>query len=104
LSQLLLSRVLLAADCGGPFVSGQRLWISLVVGGISRTALVYEPTLATNSGLALALNFHGNPSYATTQADYTEMDTTAESNGFYVVYPQGLREAFNAGGCCAGST
>ena len=66
---------------------------------------MYTPSTATaEDALPLILNFHGNPSDAETHADYTNMDLTAENYGFYVVYPEGLNEAFNAGGCCADAT
>jgi polyhydroxybutyrate depolymerase len=110
LTLLYLLPVTVVSTCGNPSTlkPGQRQWISLKVGSVTRSALVYAPSSSsvtdTAKALPLVLNFHGNPSDAEAQADYTEMDASAQRHGFYVVYPQGIDEAFNAGGCCADAT
>lgn len=93
------------------FTAGKRELLSLTVGGVGRTGLIYSPSIARHSpssnssaAMALILNFHGDPSDAETQADYTEMDVLAEAEGFYVVYPQGIGDHFNAGDCCTGAS
>jgi polyhydroxybutyrate depolymerase len=75
---------------------------TIAVEGVDREFLLYIPSRAQPGvPLPLVLNFHGTPSTAYLQYIYTEMDLTAEEHNFIVVFPQGVDEAFNAGGCCA---
>jgi len=77
--------------------------ITIVVDNEIREFILYTPPALNDTGklLPLVLNFHGTPSTAYLQYIYTELDTTAYENDFFVAYPNGVDEAFNAGGCCA---
>jgi polyhydroxybutyrate depolymerase len=77
--------------------------------GRAREYLVHVPA-GTKPGrrLPVVFNFHGGGGEASTQAAYSHMDATAETNGFIVVYPQGTGVVpeqqrlltWNAGKCC----
>jgi poly(3-hydroxybutyrate) depolymerase len=98
-------QMLQAQVCTPTLTPDTRQSVSLTVNGVSRSALVYAPPAqALRTPLPLVLNFHGNPCSPEDQAEYTQMDELARLKGFYVVYPRGLKQAFNAGGCCAGAT
>jgi polyhydroxybutyrate depolymerase len=61
----------------------------------------YDGTVAT----PLVVNFHGLGSNGTQQTFFSNMNPTADAEGFVVVYPEGTvnadgRRAWNAGGCC----
>lgn len=53
--------------------------------------------------LPVVLNFHGFTSSGLLQQESTNMDATADREGFIVVYPNGLDESWNAGICCGRS-
>lgn len=75
--------------------------ITISVDDWDRNFLLYLPSsYDNNEPLPLVLNFHGTPSNAEAQYYYTEMDRSAEENGFIVVFPNGVEEGFNAGDCC----
>ncbi len=102
------------ALCGSNFTSitpGKLQRNVLNVKGVARSYLLYSPLSARTSNSIprpLVLNFHGNPSTAQQHFDYTQMESKAESQGFYLAYPDGLMvsngQSWNAGGCCAGAT
>ena len=63
----------------------------VTVAGRRRTVIVHVPTGYTASTkVPLVLNMHGSGSKAADQEAFTGMDATADSNGFIVVYPQGV--------------
>ena len=53
--------------------------------------------------LPLLLSFHGFTSSGLGQQELTNMDVTADSEGFLVAYPNGLDQSWNAGACCGRS-
>ncbi len=77
--------------------------------GIVREYTLYIPqTLDTTTPAPLVLNFHGYGSDMEEQMVFSDMNVTAETNGFVVAYPNGLVNAidgpasWNAGDdCCA---
>jgi polyhydroxybutyrate depolymerase len=61
----------------------------------------YDGSVAT----PLVVNFHGLGSNGTQQAFFSNMNPTADAEGFVVVYPEGTvnaggERAWNGGGCC----
>ena len=50
--------------------------------------------------LPLVLSFHGFTSSGLGQQALTNMDVTADREGFLVAYPNGLDQSWNAGACC----
>ncbi|RZV50172.1 MAG: hypothetical protein EX268_17605 [Deltaproteobacteria bacterium] len=51
----------------------------------------------------LVLNFHGFTSSGLGQQESSNMDATADAEGFLAVYPNGLDQSWNAGLCCGRS-
>ncbi|MBT8466237.1 MAG: hypothetical protein KJO57_16275 [Deltaproteobacteria bacterium] len=51
----------------------------------------------------LVLNFHGFTSSGLGQQASSNMDATADAEGFLAVYPNGLDQSWNAGLCCGRS-
>lgn len=72
--------------------------ISLTYGGVSRSAIIYVPkSYSSSTSTPLVFNLHGSESTAEGQENNSHMDQTAESNGFIVVYPNGINEQWNDG-------
>jgi polyhydroxybutyrate depolymerase len=51
----------------------------------------------------LLVNMHGLTNSPAIQAQFSQMNPVADSEGFVVVYPAGLNASFNAGSCCGQS-
>jgi polyhydroxybutyrate depolymerase len=74
---------------------------SLVVGGVTRTYVVYRPA-ALPAAAPLVVMMHGGfGSGAQAERSYN-WDAEADSDHFIVAYPNGLHRAWNAGGGCCG--
>jgi polyhydroxybutyrate depolymerase len=75
---------------------GTSITIQPVIAGLARTVIVHEP-VGYNAGTAtpLVLNLHGSQSTAAAQEAFTGMDATADTDQFFVVYPQGAIPAAN---------
>jgi polyhydroxybutyrate depolymerase len=57
----------------------------------SRHVIVHVPTGYTNTTkVPLVLNLHGSGSTAAQEDEFSDMDVTADTDDFIVVYPQGL--------------
>lgn len=83
---------------------------SIFVGGRWRTFLTHLPTgYNTSTKYPLVLAFHGGSplGYQSIQLQ-SKLSQKADSSGFIVVYPEGVKVAgnrtWNAGGCCAPAT
>jgi polyhydroxybutyrate depolymerase len=75
--------------------------VSIVHDGMMRTAIVHVPPgLAADAPAPLVFNFHGYTMTAAQQVAFTNMNPLADSEGFYVVYPDGFHTSWNAGACC----
>lgn len=65
--------------------------VEVVVGGLTRTALVHVPTrLRANRRAPMVLSFHGAGSTAEFQTGYDGVDAQADVSGFISVHPQGV--------------
>jgi polyhydroxybutyrate depolymerase len=64
--------------------------LSLSVGGFTRTVIVHRPKSLDSTPLSLVLNLHGSGSTALEQEEFTDMNSTANVDGFIVAYPQAL--------------
>lgn len=87
--------------CESPELAAGSHMLTLDHGGRTRELTVYVP--ATVDGAAptpLVLNFHGFGSDAFQQRAFSEMDATADAEGFIVVYPNGVQNSWNGGTCC----
>jgi polyhydroxybutyrate depolymerase len=77
------------AACSGPGAGSTTL--TLAIGGHSRLVVVHVPSgYRGTSRLALVLNMHGSGATAVDQELFSDMNTTADADGFIVAYPQGL--------------
>jgi polyhydroxybutyrate depolymerase len=61
------------------------------------------PAYDGTTPLPLVLNFHGFTSNGLLHQTVTNMNATADREGFVVVYPNGLDDSWNAGICCGRS-
>lgn len=79
---------------------------SITVGGMKREYIVHLPQgYDGRSPLPLVINFHGGGGRAEDQVALTNMNATADKDGFMVVYPEGSGRfqrflTFDAGVCC----
>lgn len=72
--------------------------ISMNYGGQTRTAIIYVPkSYSPTNPFPLVVNLHGSESDAEGQENNSHMDSTAESNNFIVVYPNGINKEWNDG-------
>lgn len=63
-----------------------------------RSLITYAPkSLDSTKASPLVFNFHGGGMSALEQMFYTEMNKSAETHGFIVVYPQGINKDWNVG-------
>lgn len=78
--------------------------LSVESGGRARTFQVHiPPAYDGTTPLPVVLNYHGRTNTSSQQRRLSEMDATADSEGFIVVYPDGVGETWNAGLCCGES-
>ncbi len=56
----------------------------------------YDPATPT----ALVLNLHGYTSNAEQQVPFSNMNATADAEGFIALYPNGYENSWNGGACC----
>lgn len=71
----------------------------LVHQDVKRKYIVYAPAAhaaVPHKALPVVINFHGGGMTAREQMLYTQMNRTAEREGFIVVYPQGIKGDWNA--------
>ncbi len=79
-----------AGGCGTATAAGSTT-LTLTVAGRPRTVIVHVPVgYSGATKVPLVLNMHGSGSTAAGQEAFTGMDSTADSDGFVVAYPQGL--------------
>lgn len=63
-----------------------------------RSFITYAPkSIDSTKTTPLVFNFHGGGMSALEQMFYTEMNDSAENQGFIVVYPQGIESDWNVG-------
>jgi polyhydroxybutyrate depolymerase len=73
----------------------------ITLGGVERTYVVFRPpSLDQNREAPLIIAMHGYTVDTTWMESNSHFDDLATNNGFVVVYPQGLGDAWNAGRCC----
>ena len=82
--------------CFSIFSYGQTQGIK--IDGDMRQFTMYVPkTINKEKPVALVLNFHGSGMTALEHMFYSEMNTTADTNNFILVYPQGKDNDWNVG-------
>ncbi|HRN95242.1 MAG: T9SS type A sorting domain-containing protein [Chitinophagales bacterium] len=70
---------------------------SIFIDNVTRTYIIHLPASYTASAqYPLVFNLHGYTSDASQQMLYTQMNATADSNNFIVVYPNGVSNYWNA--------
>jgi polyhydroxybutyrate depolymerase len=78
------------------FQSTPELTHHIDVGGVTRTYLLHVPDrFRPNAGAPLVLVFHGGGSHAAAMRRFTRFDTLADSQGFIVAYPEGIKSHWN---------
>lgn len=89
------------SGCGGaPLAPGDHMF-SLQFGGMTRTYILYVPTGYDDAiPTPLVVNFHGWLSSGMQQEMSSEMDPTADADGFMAAYPDGVSHSWNGGSCC----
>jgi polyhydroxybutyrate depolymerase len=86
--------------CDGAFAAGNST-VHIDLNGSTRTYLLHVPSnLEAKQAVPLVLNYHGYGSSAAQQAAFSDLDATADSEGFIAAYPEGVSASWNAGQCC----
>ncbi len=89
------------AACGGGGLGPGDHDIMLTHDGKQRHAIVHVPkNYDADTPTPLVVNMHGWTMTAQQQVAFTAMSPKADSAGFVVVYPDGISNSWNAGGCC----
>jgi polyhydroxybutyrate depolymerase len=88
---------------------GQSTFHELMVDGIRRSYIVYQPLTSGTKSLPLMIVLHGGLGNAAHIQKTTGMDAVADTGPFVVAYPNGIggnlgfnqnRRTWNAGDCC----
>jgi polyhydroxybutyrate depolymerase len=75
--------------------------ITLNFANTERRALLHVPPgYDGKTPLALVFNFHGDLGWPEQEADLTGFSIKADKEKFFVIYPAGTGNSFNAGTCC----
>jgi len=73
----------------------------LMAGGVQRTYLVHAPPGYTGkTAVPVVFDFHGLSGTGAQQKALSRWDKVGDSEGFIMVYPDGIDNAWNAGLCC----
>jgi len=84
-----------------PAAASQRLERSIRVDGRSRNYVVYLPdNLSAQSSWPVIMAFHPHFGSAGYMESTAHFQTSPGGSNFIVVYPEGFRRSWNAGGCC----
>jgi polyhydroxybutyrate depolymerase len=70
---------------------------------MNRSFLIYAPSSYNGSPVPLVFDFHGLSGTSSQQRSLSRWDQLANTEGFLVIYPQGVGNSWNAGGCCGDS-
>jgi polyhydroxybutyrate depolymerase len=74
----------------------------LMVGALERTYLVHAPPGYTGkTPVPVVFDFHGLSGNGAQQKSLSRWDKLGDTEGFIVVYPDGVDKAWNAGLCCS---
>jgi polyhydroxybutyrate depolymerase len=74
----------------------------LTLGTLQRTYLVHTPPGYTgNTPVPVVFDFHGLGSDGAGQKAFSRWDELGDTEGFIVVYPDGVDKSWNAGVCCS---
>ncbi len=89
-------------DCCGGLAHQEPPQIGrITLGGVERTYVVFRPpSLNPKQQAPLIIAMHGYTVDTSWMESTTHFDDLATRDGFVVVYPQGLDNAWNAGRCC----
>jgi polyhydroxybutyrate depolymerase len=89
-----------AAKSQSALVPGETT-MSIMIGGRNRTFLVHVPPSYTGLiPVPLVLDLHGLGSNSSQQAGLSGFREKSDEAGFIVAWPQGVRNSWNAYGCC----
>lgn len=77
----------------------QNITDSFIVDGVYRNYILHIPQgYNASTSYPLVLNLHGYTSNAAEQMQYTKMNTTADAEHFFAVYPNGIGNSWNSFG------
>ncbi len=101
----LLSLLLLAASASAQPLAPGDFSRTLVFDGLTRSYLVHVPPSYTGAApVPLVVDIHGFSSGADFQRSLSGFLALSDAEGFIVVYPQGVANAWNGGICCSTAT
>lgn len=87
--------------CVGGTLDTSVTYVDLEHDGETRSyELHVPPSYGGAEPFPVVLNFHGFTNDGVRHQTETNMDATADENGFIAVYPNGLFNSWNAGTCC----
>ncbi len=101
-----------SAKCpSAPLASGEHM-LTVTQAGQERRYMLHVPAGLGDEAAPLVINFHGRNSNAQQEIFLSDMNKTADAEGFIVAYPEGLLDgdvngtgakiqSWNAGKCCA---
>ena len=79
--------------------------VTLTYQGLARSYVLHvPPQYDGNTSLPLVIALHYLGVDAETFANVSHLNEKADAEGFFVVYPQGLNNSWNAGSCCGSSS
>jgi len=79
--------------------------VTLTYQGLARSYVLHvPPQYHGNTSLPLVIALHYLGVDAETFANVSHLNEKADAEGFFVVYPQGLNNSWNAGYCCGSSS
>lgn len=91
--------------CGGAGLSAGNQTVSFSFAGAQRSYIVHVPPgIKAGSPQALLVVMHDWSQTSAAAQTVFGLDGTADAKSFLAVYPQGNKEAWNAGSCCGSNT
>jgi polyhydroxybutyrate depolymerase len=76
----------------------------IAANGMQRSFLVYAPSSYNGTKpVPVVFDFHGLSGTSSQEMGLSRWNTLANTEGFIVVYPQGVGNSWNAGACCGDS-
>jgi polyhydroxybutyrate depolymerase len=78
---------------------------TLTVDGLSRDYILHiPPSINRVNPVPAVFAFHDLLSTPTELKNTAQLDRLADSNGFIIIYPQGIDKSWNAGNCCGNAS
>ena len=92
------------ASCSGAALSPGNSNRTIQVGGVSRTYILHVPTGYTGAKpVPLVLDFHALGGTGSQEQSSSGYQAIADKQGFIILFPDGIDNAWNIGPCCTNS-